>query len=354
MITVGVNGASGRIGKFSSFELFQISEIKVVALNDPVGAKALVENYKEMDSTHGRLDWSVKYVDDSNVEINGRRIKVYSEKDPKKIPWGDCGVGIVGECSGYFIKDGAAKAHLGDSIRDPSRVIVSAPATGEGLITLILGVNQEEFDPNKHSYISNASCTTKALATPIKCLMDVGIEVYALLMDTVHAATNTQRVLDFGDEPATLDNISLVKTGAAIATGEVIRELEGKMDGFAARVPTSDGSFANLYFVVSCKDELNASKVNDILSKATRNERYFGRIGTLDMEKVSSKKHVVGRRENALVVTNRTRVLPLPFAPSGKNAYLIGIVSGYDNERGPARDLALLVKYIGERCGYCY
>ena len=187
---------------------------------------------------------------------------------------------------------------------------------------------------------------------PIKVLMDNGIEVYALLMDTVHAATNTQRVLDFGEESATLDNISLVKTGAAIATGEVIRSIEGKMDGFAARVPTSDGSFANLYFVVGCENELSAIQVNGILESAAVDEKYFGRIAVIDAENVSSKRHVVGRKESSLVISKRTRVLPLPFALPGKKAYLVGLVSGYDNERGPAKDLALLTKHIGERCHY--
>ncbi len=358
MIKVGVNGAAGRIGKLNTFELFQIPEIDVVALNDPVGVKALVENYTTPDSTHGKLPWRVEYLNintwwENEILINGKKVKVFDKKDPKDIPWrnlGLCGVNIVAECSGYLTKDGAAKAHLGGSVE---RVIVSAPATGEGLVTLVMGVNQGMFDPTKHVYISNASCTTKALALPIKVLMDRGIEVYALLMDTVHAATNTQRVLDFGDEPATLDNISLTKTGAAIATSEVIPILEGKLDGFAARVPTSDGSFANLYFVASSGWEVfNADLINEMFRNAFLREDYFGRISVLDMDKISSKKYVVGRPESALVVTNRTRVLPLPFGPKGENAYLIGIVSGYDNERGPARDLALLTKYVGEKCGY--
>jgi len=346
MVKVGVNGAAGRIGKFTTLELLQIPEIEVVALNDPVGAKALVDNYNLQDSTHGELGLHAEYIPNDRIMLNGKPVKIYKEKDASKIPWHETGVKIVEECSGFYTKDGAAKIHLNNGAE---RVIVSAPATGEELVTIIMGVNQEDFNPKIHNYISNASCTTKALATPLKLLMDKGIKIEALLMDTVHASTNSQHVLDFGDEAATLDNIVLTSTGAAKATSLVMPSLKS-MDGFAARVPTNDGSFANLYFVANFNGRLDTEIINQMIKGSYLENRYFGRIGIFEGENVSSKRNIIGRKENAIVITSRTRVLPLSPSIDGGDHYLINLVSGYDNERGPPKDQALLTRYIADKC----
>lgn len=341
-IRVGINGASGRIGKPLTYELSDIEGIEVIALNDIVGAKALVENYTDRDSTHGILPWSVEYISDHLIKINGKKVIVFNEKDPSKIKWGELGVKIVEECTGLYTKSGAAKVHLRDGVE---RVIVSAPATGDGLVTLITGVNHELFNPEKHDYISNASCTTKALAAPLAVLLDNDISMHALLMDTTHAATNTQRVLDYGNDAATLNQIILEKTGAAVATTEVLPVLKGKMSGFALRVPTTDGSFANLYFVASYHEELTPEKINNLISEHLSEPKYFGRVGIHKGEKTATK-HVLGRKENGVLITSQTRVIPLPFKDNGKNTYLVGIVSGYDNELAPPRDQALLTYFV--------
>ncbi|MEK6808959.1 MAG: glyceraldehyde 3-phosphate dehydrogenase NAD-binding domain-containing protein, partial [Nanoarchaeota archaeon] len=156
-LNVGVNGASGRIGRFVTYELTQMEGIKVVALNDPVGAESLARNYTRNDSTHGRLPWDVEYISPNEVRINGNKLSIHSEKDASKIPWSDSGVKIVEECSGFYIKDGSARVHLRDGVQ---RVIVSAPATGDGLVTIIMGVNQDIFDENKHYYISKQPSKT--------------------------------------------------------------------------------------------------------------------------------------------------------------------------------------------------
>lgn len=351
MVNVGVNGAGGRIGKFLVKALLE-EGIDVVAFNDLVSARKLVDNYNTADSTHGSLDFYARYLSDKEIEINGRTVAFYSERDASRIPWREHGVKIVEECSGFYtegVGNADARLHLSDSVE---RVIVSAPARGEGLKTLVMGVNHEEFSHKRHSYISNASCTTKALAGPLKILLDAGIEIYSLLMDTVHSATNSQRVLDFCDEPSTLDNIVLAKTGEAIATGEVIPSLKGAMDGFAARVPTSDGSFANLYFVGSHDGYFTAEDINKLFLKSVSREEYCGRVGYLEDSMVSSKRNIVGRDENGIVIGSRTRVMELPFKDGNRHVYLIGLVSGYDNELGPRKDQTLLTKYIAEKCEY--
>ncbi|MEK6808958.1 MAG: hypothetical protein AABY14_04685, partial [Nanoarchaeota archaeon] len=184
---------------------------------------------------------------------------------------------------------------------------------------------------------------------PLAILLDNGIYIHALLMDTAHAATNTQRVLDFGDEYATLNQIITAKTGAAVATGEVIESLKGKMDGFALRVPTTDGSFADLYFVVSYDGKLDAKSVNYILENNYSNPKYFGRLGIFNGAEASSAD-IVGRKENGVIITSKTKVIPLPLRDDdGRNTYLVGILSAYDNELAPPRDQALLTKYISQK-----
>ncbi len=342
-----VNGASGRIGRAVTYNLVKelddegYDTLQLVGLNDPVGIEKLVSNFQSHDPVHGKYDWGVKRSGDNEIELNGHKIKVYSEKSLANIPFAKDGVQIVEECSGFF----------GDDKKDPSSslsrefldygvgtVIQSYPAKSADK-TIIMGVNQAEYNPDQHRIISNGSCTTKALASPLQVLMDYGVNIHALLMDTVHAATNSQNILE------SLDNMSTHKTGAAQATGEVIPYLKGKMDGLSFRVPTSDGSFANIYFVATYDgSEFNAERVNGILKAFSSHPDYFGRVGLFEGKEASSKHDIVGRTENGIVILDKTRVIPF-----GKGDYLVGLVSGYDNEMGPPADQVLLTKYIADR-----
>lgn len=341
-----LNGACGRIGRAVAYEISQQEDLELCALNDPVGIDAIFRNYVRRDSTHGKLDWHIEKLGENTLAINGKKVRVLAEKDTKAMQLKDLGIHIVEECSGIYAKDEKARAFM---INGVERVIMSYPVTGgEGHIMLVAGVNHELFDPSMHILISNASCTTKALAAPLAILLDHGFNIEALLMDTVHAATNSQHLLDFSDDYAALNQISTHKTGAAIATGEVLPLLKGKMDGLAFRVPTTDGSFANLYFVANYPEELTAKILNEILRKNYQNAKYLGRVA-LHEEKEAASTDIIGRTENAIIITSKTRVFPLPYTLEGKRTYLVGLVSGYDNELGPPKDQVILTKYIADK-----
>jgi len=351
-----VNGAAGRIGRAVTFEISESKNpnLELAALNDLVGIDALVRNYTRRDSTHGLLPWTIKKIDDSTITINDRKVKVYAEKDPGKMELKENGINIVEECAGVYgdpktagkisPAEASSRVFLNYGVE---RVIMSYPATCDA--TLIAGANHQDFLNTKHKCISNGSCTTKALVAPLTALLNNGIGVDALLMDTVHAATNSGRILDFGDEYAVLDQIITAKTGAAKATAEVIPALKGKMDGLAFRVPTTDGSFANLYFVANHAGELSAELVNKILERSVNEPIYMGRLGGY-YGKEAASTDIIGRKENGIVIFSKTKVIPLPYSIgcNNRNTSLVSIVSGYDNELGPPKDQVIITEYIAD------
>jgi glyceraldehyde 3-phosphate dehydrogenase len=212
---------------------------------------------------------------------------------------------------------------------------------------MIMGVNHQLYNPDQHRVISNASCTTKALAMPLQVLINQGMEIEALSMDTTHAATASQDIL------GSLGQIVTHSTGAAKATGLVIPALKGRMQGMSYRVPTLDGSFANLYMVVTSRDpKLTEEKVNSMFREAVVDPRYAGRIGVFE-GKDAGTFDIVGRRENAVVVTSKTNIIPLRFGPAEltvpRHAYLLTVISGYDNELGSSVDPVLLAGHVSRR-----
>lgn len=372
MKRIAVNGANGRIGRVVTYELSRLPRdcgLELVLLNDPVGVDRVVKSLSGIDPVHGKFDWNIRKIDNDTIEINERKVKVYAEKDPAKMHLVDNGIQIVEECSGLYGNDKNDETRvLGDVfVVQPGveRVIFSYPVTGEGVQTLIAGVNHKDYKPSQYWGISNGSCTTKALAAPIKVLMDNGIYVDTLLMDTVHAATNTQGILD------SLNTIATHRTGAAKATGEVISELKERMDGLSFRVATLDGSFANLYFTAMSiyKEDLSAEKLNQILRDNLRKEEYMGRIELFDGTEADSLRNIVGKTSNSVVITSKTRVIKSRSAleilringmdiradssveeyARNSRMYHCMLVSGYDNERGPPKDQTLLTKYIAGR-----
>ena len=260
-VKIGINGF-GRIGRQVLKAMLERHSDKfdIVAINDLTDAKTNAHMFK-YDSNYGRFNGTVA-VDGSDLIINGDRLKVFAEREPGNIPWGSVGAEIVIESTGFFTDADKARAHLNGGAQ---KVIISAPAKKED-ITLVMGVNEDKYDPTKHHVVSNASCTTNGLAPVAKVLFEkFGIEKG--LLTTVHAYTNSQRLLDMAskdlrDARAAAINIVPSETGAARAVGLVIPELVGKFSGMAFRVPTNTVSVVDFTAVLGrnvTKDEINAA-----------------------------------------------------------------------------------------------
>jgi glyceraldehyde 3-phosphate dehydrogenase len=259
-IRVGINGF-GRIGRnYIRAVLKSNAGVEVVAVNDlvPPATNAHLLKY---DSTHGRLGLPVTSTDDS-ITVDGKKIAAFAERDPKALPWSDLGVDVVIESTGFFTDRDAASAHIDAGA---PRVIISAPANGADA-TFVVGVNDDTFDPAKHTIVSNASCTTNCFVPMIKVLDDAfGIEKG--LMTTVHAYTNDQNLLDLAHKDlrrgrASAVNITPASTGAARATSLVLESMKGKLDGTALRVPVPDGSITDFVGILKAEpsvDEINAA-----------------------------------------------------------------------------------------------
>jgi glyceraldehyde 3-phosphate dehydrogenase len=267
MVTrIGINGF-GRIGRLvlRANEDRNAGKVEVAAVNDLTDAKTNAHLLK-YDTNYGRFPGTVE-AKDNDLVVNGRNIKVFSERDPAQIPWGEMGVDLVIESTGIFTNADQASGHLKGGAK---KVIISAPASGEDL-TIVLGVNNELYDADKHHIISNASCTTNCFATMVKVLHDAfGVEHG--LMSTIHSYTNDQAILDqrHGDlrrARAAAENIIPTSTGAARAVGLVLPELNGKLNGVAFRVPTSTGSITD--FTAQVSRDVTAEEINEAYKKAS-------------------------------------------------------------------------------------
>jgi glyceraldehyde 3-phosphate dehydrogenase len=329
-VRVGINGF-GRIGRQSLKAIIQRSpEVEVVAINDLVDPKMNAHLFK-YDSTYGIYPGSVAAEEDELV-IDGRRIKVLASKDPAALPWGELGVDIVVESTGLFTNAEKAAAHRKAGAK---KVIISAPATGEDL-TIVMGVNEKQYDPAKHHIISNASCTTNCLAPAAKVISDEwGIK--RALMTTIHSYTNDQRILDVAhSDPrrARAASLNLVpaSTGAAAAIARVIPELEGRFGGYSIRVPTPTVS------IVDFTAELERSASIDAIHAAFRAAEagpMKGILGVSDEPLVSSDYK--GDTRSSIIDTLSTMMVGDKF---------VKIVTWYDNEWGYSCRVADLVKYV--------
>ena len=264
-LRVGINGF-GRIGRQSMKAMLERhpNDIEVVAVNDLTDTKTNAHLLK-YDSTYGRFPGEVEATEDSLI-VNGHKIKVLAQRDPAQIPWGDLGIQLVIESTGFFTDASKAAAHLQGGAK---KVIISAPAKGEDL-TIVLGVNEQMYDPTKHNIISNASCTTNCLAPAAKVLNDAfGIE--RGMMNTIHSYTNDQRILDqvhndLRRARAAGANIIPTTTGAARALALVIPELKGRFDGMSLRVPTITVSVVD--FVANTRKEVSKESLNAAFKEA--------------------------------------------------------------------------------------
>jgi len=328
---VGINGF-GRIGRLALKAIIQRcgGKAEVVAVNDLTDAKTNAHLFK-YDSNYGIYPGKVEAKDD-RIVVDSREIKVLAERDPGEIPWRDYGVDIVIESTGLFTQASKAAAHLQGGAK---KVIISAPAKEED-ISMILGVNEGQYDPAKHRIISNGSCTTNCIAPVIKVLhQNFGI-VHGL-MTTVHAYTNDQKILDVFHRDlrrarAAATNIIPTTTGAARVVGVVIPELQGKLHGIALRVPTPVVSVVD--FVADLKRKVSAEEINDAFHKAAGG-KLKGILEYCDKPLVSSD--FKGNPASAIFDSLSTMVI---------DDNLIKVLAWYDNEWGYSCRLADLVIYI--------
>jgi len=319
MKRIAINGL-GSIGRLvlRCYVERKPKDVEIVALNDltPPSEMAYLIKY---DSVHGRAKFPVEAGEDSLV-IDGVKIPLYKEKDPSKLPWKELGVDIVLECTGFFTKREKAAAHLEAGAK---RVVISAPADDSDL-TIVLGVNEDKYDPSKHAVVSNASCTTNSLAPVTKVLNDsFGIE--SLMGTTIHAYTSTQVLVDVpkgGGRKGRAAAVSLVPatTGAAKAMVPLFPELKGKMDMISVRVPVADGSLTDI--VVHFKKEVTIEEVNAALKEAACG-RLKGIVEYNDEEIVSAD--IIGNPHSGIVDAPSTKVI------MGKVAK---VMVWYDNEYG--------------------
>ncbi len=332
MVKVGINGF-GRIGREVFRAAFGNPEIEIVAVND-LGDAAALAHLLKYDSVHGTFQAEVS-CDGEHLVVDGKKITVTAQMDPAKLPWGELGVDIVVEATGRFTDANAAKAHLEAGAK---KVIISAPAKNED-ITIVMGVNQDKYDPAKHNIISNASCTTNCLAPFTKVLLEnFGIE--SGLMTTVHSYTNDQRILDLPHKDlrrarAAAMSIIPTTTGAAKAVSLVLPEVKGKLNGFAMRVPTPNVSITDLTVLLS--KDTTAEEINAAMKKAAEGEL----------------KGIMGYNELPLVSRDYNGC-PLSSIVDGLSTMMVGprmakVVSWYDNEWGYSNRVVDLAIYIGKK-----
>jgi glyceraldehyde 3-phosphate dehydrogenase len=332
-VRVGINGF-GRIGRQSLKAMIERApELEVVAVNDLFDVEINALLFKH-DSTYGAYPGTVDHTSDALI-IDGREIRVLQEKDPAALPWKSLGVDVVIESTGIFTDATKAHAHIDAGAK---KVIISAPAKNEDL-TIVLGVNEERYDPGAHHVISNASCTTNCLAPAAKVVHDlVGIE--RGLMNTIHSYTNDQRVLDLAHKDprrarAAGQNIIPTTTGAAKALALVIPDLKGKFDGFSLRVPTPTVSVVD--FTADVRRETTVEELNKAFTAAAEGPMK-GILGVSEEPLVSSDFR--GDSRSAIIDAENTMVL---------GGTMVKVIAWYDNEWGYSCRVADLARYVAER-----
>lgn len=331
-IRVGINGF-GRIGRNVFRSAFDDKEVEFVAIND-LTSPATLAHLLKYDSVHGRFRGDVSATE-NGIVVNGKEIKVLAEKNPAALPWGELGVDYVIESTGFFRSRDKAQMHIDAGAK---KVVISAPAKKED-ITIVMGVNHEQYDSSKHHIVSNASCTTNCLAPVAKVLND-SFGIKRGLMTTVHSYTNDQRILDLPHEDlrrarAAALSIIPTTTGAAVAVGLVLPELKGKLDGFSMRVPTPDVSMVDL--VVELGKSTTAEEINATL-KAAAAGPMKGILDVSDEELVSMD--YLGDSHSAIVDAASTTVMDGNF---------VKIIAWYDNEWGYSVRVVDLIKYMASK-----
>ena len=324
---IAINGF-GRIGR-NAFKLaFERDDIEVVAINDLTDTKTLAHLLKH-DSTYGTYHHDVSY-DDNSIFVAGKQIRVLAEKDPALLPWGEFGIDVVIEATGLFVQPEKARAHINAGAK---KVVISAPAKGEGAKFIVLGVNEHELT-REDDIISNASCTTNCIA-PVMAILEREFGIEKSLMTTVHSYTASQRILDapakdLREARSAAENIVPTTTGAAIATAKVIPSLVGKFDGLSVRVPTAVVSLSDITAVL--KRNTTKEEINEVFKRAAADPFYQGILTVTEEPLVSTD--FKGNSHSSIVDLELTNVV-------GGN--LIKIVAWYDNEWGYSNRLVEIV-----------
>jgi len=336
-VRVGINGF-GRIGRLVCRAMMERpKEFEIAAINDLGDAKSLALLLK-YDSVHGRFPGSIE-VEGESIIADGKTIKVLTERNPAKLPWGDMGVAVALESTGVFTKRSSDKGGYGDHLTaGAKKVVLSAPAKDEVDLTVVLGVNGDKIGP-EHKCISNASCTTNCLA-PIAKVLHENFGLREGLMTTIHAYTNDQPTVDqLHSDPrrarAAAVNIIPTTTGAARAVGKVIPDLAGKLNGFALRVPVADGSCTDL--VATLDKSVTVEQVNDALRNAAR-QALKGLLYFSEDPLVSSD--IIHDSHSSIVDGLSTMTMPA----DGGN--MVKVISWYDNEWGYSCRTADLIKLV--------
>ncbi|WP_138203743.1 type I glyceraldehyde-3-phosphate dehydrogenase [Haloimpatiens lingqiaonensis] len=334
MKKVAINGF-GRIGRnvFKALVKNYSNELEVIAINDLTDPATLAHLLK-YDALYGKFDGTVE-AKEGAIVVNGKEIKIYAERDPKNLPWGQIGAEIVIESTGLFTSKEKAALHIEAGAK---KVLISAPAKDED-ITIVMGVNEEEYDAKNHNIISNASCTTNCLA-PFAKVLDKEFGIVEGLMTTVHSYTNDQKILDAPHKDlrrarAAAEAMIPTTTGAAKAVAKVLPQLKGKLNGMAVRVPTPTVSMVDL--VVTLDKAATVEEINNAFKKASENE-LKGILGYSEEPLVSIDYR--GDERSSIVDGLSTMVM---------GDKMVKIISWYDNEYGYSNRLADLTKYVADR-----
>lgn len=329
---VAINGF-GRIGRNAFKIAFERSDLEIVAINDLTDNKTLAYLLKH-DSSYGAYEHEVSF-DDEHIIIDGQAIKVLAEKEPSALPWADLGVDVVIESTGLFVDPAKARAHIDGA--GAKRVIISAPAKGEGSTTIVLGVNEDKLQ-GASDVINNGSCTTNCV-TPVAAIMESNFGVQKAVMTTVHSYTADQRLQDSPHKDlrrarAAAQNIVPTSTGAAIATAEALPAFKGIFDGLSLRVSTPVVSLSDFTFLT--KRDVTKEEVNAAFTSAAAEPFYQGILDVTEEELVSSD--FKGNSHSAIVDLNLTNIV---------DGNLVKVIAWYDNEWGYSNRLVELTADVG-------
>ena len=332
MVKIAINGF-GRIGRNAFKIAFDRNDTEIVAVNDLTDTKTLAHLLK-YDSNYGIYDKDVT-CDDENIIIDGKKVRVFSEKDPANLPWGEMGVDVVIESTGFFTDPAAARAHINAGAK---KVVISAPAKGEGAKTIVLGVNEDQVTVDDQ-IISNASCTTNCIAPVMKVLEDnIGID--KAMMTTVHSYTASQKLQDapakdIREARSAAENIVPTTTGASKAAALTIPSLQGRFNGLSVRVPTPVVSLSDITAVT--KRPTSKEEINELFKKAAADPYYQGILDATEEELVSIDFR--GNSHSSIVDLKLTDVI---------DGTLIKVVAWYDNEWGYSNRLVELTVDLGK------
>ena len=333
MAKIAINGF-GRIGRNAFKIAWDRSDTEVVAINDLTDTKTLAHLLKH-DSNYGEYEHEVSYTDDSNV-VDGKKVRVLAEKEPANLPWDEMGVDVVIESTGFFVDPAKARAHI-----DPAgakKVVISAPAKGEGADTIVLGVNDDKIK-SATDVVSNASCTTNCI-TPVMAVLESHFGIDKAMMTTVHSYTASQKLQDapakdLREARNAAENIVPTTTGASIAAAKALPALKDRFGGLSVRVPTPVVSMSD--FVVVLKRDVTVDEVNETFRKAAKEPYYQGILGVTEEELVSSD--FKGNSHSCIVD------LPLTSVVGGN---MLKIVAWYDNEWGYSNRLVELTADVAK------